>query len=134
MKDTIEAIEGMGPAHVRILRTAGIVTLARLLAEGGEPGGRALLARRTGIDETLILKWVNTSDLYRITGIAGRYVALLQAVGVETVEALGGADAETLVERMRLTNARQRYVLTVPASEQVAAWIELACQRVPVVT
>jgi len=53
--------------------------------EGVGPAYHASPAKTDGISEALILKWVHHADLFRIRGVAGQYVELLEAAGVDTV-------------------------------------------------
>jgi hypothetical protein len=55
-----------GPKYADMLKQTGIGNTGQPLAAGAGPQGRKLLAERSGIDESLILKWVNMSDLFRI--------------------------------------------------------------------
>jgi hypothetical protein len=65
----IEDVEGIGPTYGEKLRAAGVGNTDQLLSAGKTKKGRAELAQKTGISESLILKWVNMVDLYRIKGI-----------------------------------------------------------------
>ena len=69
----IEDVEGIGPAYGEKLRTAGVTNTDQLLTAGKTKKGRAELAQKTGISETLILKWVNMVDLYRIKGVGSEF-------------------------------------------------------------
>ena len=57
-----------------------------MLEAGKTKKDRTELAKKTGISETLILKWVNMVDLYRIKGIGAEFSELLEASGVDTVK------------------------------------------------
>ena len=88
-KYKIEEIEGIGKVHGPKLQAAGIKTVAGLLAGGQTPKGRKELAEATGIDGTLILKWVNMADLFRgVKGIGPEYSELLEKAGIDTIKEL----------------------------------------------
>ncbi len=74
-------IEGIGPVYKKKLKAAGIATTEKLLEVGGTPKGRKELAEKAGIDETLILEWVNLADLFRIKGVGSEYSDLLEEAG-----------------------------------------------------
>ena len=59
-------IEGIGPIYARMLKKAGISTTKVLLEQGSTPKGRKSIAEKTGISESLVLKWVNHVELFRI--------------------------------------------------------------------
>ncbi len=87
-------IEGIGPVYADKLQKAGVATVEALLDQGSTPAGRKKLVEKTGIGDTLILKWVNHADLFRIKGIAGQYAELLEKSGVDTVVELSRRKAD----------------------------------------
>ena len=134
MKRTISAIEGIGPEYAQMLKAVGVTNTDQLLAEGGERKGRTELAQRCGINEKLILRWVNMSDLFRIKGIAGQWAELLEAAGVDTVKELRTRDAGNLAEKMREINNQKRLVRQVPSAAQVRSWVDQAKKLRPAVS
>ena len=134
MSMNIESIEGIGPKYADMLKGAGIANTGQLLTAGAEPLGRKVLAERAGINESLILKWVNMSDLFRIKGVAGQYAELLEAAGVDTVKELRNRNAENLAEKMQEVNRAKRVVRQVPSAKVVAGWIEQAKTLAPAIS
>jgi hypothetical protein len=49
-----------------------------LLKNGASEKGRKEIAAASGIDQTLVLGWVNRADLYRIKGVGKQYSDLLE--------------------------------------------------------
>ena len=82
-------IEGIGPQYAEKLKTIGVTTTDVLLEKGATKKGRTQIADLSGINEKLILKCVNHSDVFRVEGVSGQYAELLEAAGVATVEGLG---------------------------------------------
>ena len=119
-------VEGIGPLYAAKLETAGLKTTDDLLESGAKPKGREDLAAATGIAHTLILKWVNRVDLYRINGIGSEYSDLLEVAGVDTVPALAQRNAANLTETLAEANASRNLVRRLPTLEMVADWIEQA--------
>lgn len=119
-------IEGIGPAYQASLAKAGVQTVEALLEKGATRKGRAELAKTSGISETLILKWVNHADLFRVRGVAGQYAELLEAAGVDTVTELARRKAENLQTAMAKVNGEKKLVRVVPEPSQIAKWIEEA--------
>lgn len=119
-------IEGIEPAHAAKLAEAGLRTIDDLLAAGGTALGRADLAVRTGIDQHLILEWVNRADLYRIEGVGSVYTRLLEAAGVDSVGELAERNATDLQAKLFELNERRNLVHLVPREAQVVRWIEQA--------
>jgi predicted flap endonuclease-1-like 5' DNA nuclease len=119
-------IEGIGPVYAQKLREAGIRTSDALLEAGGTRNGRKKLAEAAGIDETLILEWVNHADLYRIKGVAEEYSDLLEEAGVDTVPELAQRNPQNLYEKMQAVNEEKELVRRLPSQRQVVDWVEQA--------
>jgi predicted flap endonuclease-1-like 5' DNA nuclease len=102
-------LEGVGPIYAQKLKNAGISTTNTLLEIGASPRGRKQLAEKSGIDETLILQWVNHADLYRIKGVGSEYSDLLEAAGVDTVVELSNRNAANLYQKLVETNEKKNW-------------------------
>ncbi|MDD2352218.1 MAG: DUF4332 domain-containing protein [Candidatus Caldatribacteriota bacterium] len=125
---TITAIEGVGEVNAEKLKKAGISSVEKLLKMGAEPGGRREIAAKTGINEKVILKWVNFADLFRIKGISTQYSELLEAAGVDTVVELSKRVPENLQKKMEEVNEEKNLVRRVPVLKEVQKWTEQAKQ------
>ncbi len=133
MSRRIQDIEGIGSKYEEMLGQAGISYTDQLLARGGTAKGRGEIAEQSGISETLILKWVNMADLFRVKGVAGQYAELLEAAGVDTVKELRNRNADNLAVKMREINKEKDLVRTVPGLKSVESWIEQARKLDPAV-
>jgi predicted flap endonuclease-1-like 5' DNA nuclease len=122
----LKDIEGIGASYAEKLDKAGLATTDALLSAGSAPKGRADLAATTGISETLILRWVNMSDLFRIKGVGEQYSDLLEAAGVDTVVELAQRKPENLQARMTEVNEERKMVRRVPTLSEVSDWVEQA--------
>ena len=122
----IEDVEGIGPAYGEKLRAAGISNTDQLLVAGKTKKGRVELAEKTGISESLILKWVNMVDLYRVKGIGSEFSELLEASGVDTVKELKHRVPANLAQKMIEVNTQKKLTRRVPTQAVVAEWIEQA--------
>ena len=71
----------------------------------------------------MILTWVNHSDLFRITGVAGEYAELLEASGVDTVPELAQRNAANLQAKMAEVNEEKKLVRRVPSESEVESWV-----------
>jgi len=116
-------VEGIGDVYAAKLQAAGIQTTEALLEAGKTPEGRKDLAEKAGIGETLILKWVNRVDMFRIKGVSEEYADLLEAAGVDTVPDLAPRNAENLYATLGQVNAQKNLVRRMPGQSQVADWI-----------
>lgn len=119
----IEDIEGVGPAYAAKLTEAGVTSVEALLASGATSGGRDQLVEKTGIPGTLVLKWVNHADLFRIKGVAGQYAELLEAAGVDTVPELAQRNAANLADRLAEVNAEKKLAGRTPSPADLEGWI-----------
>lgn len=121
-------IEGIGEKYAAKLQEAGIRTVEALLEKGATPQGRIKLCSQTGIEDGLILQWVNHADLYRIKGVGAEFSDLLEAAGVDTVVELARRNAENLVQKLAEVNQEKKLVRRLPVLSQVQGWVEQAKQ------
>ena len=119
-------VEGIGPVYAEQLGAVGVKTTDDLLERGAKPKGREDLEAATGIGHTLILKWVNRVDLYRVNGIGSEYSDLLEVAGVDTVPELAQRNAANLTETLAEANASRNLVRRLPTLGMVTDWIEQA--------
>jgi len=124
----LTTVEGIGDVYAQKLKSAGVTTTEALLDQGSTPKGRKSIAEKAGISETLILKWVNHVDLFRINGVGEEYADLLELAGVDTVVELAQRKAENLLQKMDAANQQKKLVRRMPTQDQVKAWIEQAKQ------
>ena len=130
---SIDAIEGIGHKDATSMRKARIRTVEALLKNGATRKGRRDIAAATGIDEKLILEWVNRADLMRVRGVGEEYSDLLEAAGVDTVKELRRRNPSNLLASMVGVNAKQRLVRRLPTEAMVERWVDHACELDPVV-
>jgi len=123
--------EGIGEVYARKLRDAGILSTKSLLERGLTPEGRKEIAERTGIRESLILRWVRQISLSRIKGVGDEYAELLVAAGLSTVEKLVQQDPESLYKDLTELNQERGLVRRLPTQTQIESWIVQA-QNLPV--
>jgi len=134
-KQKIEDIEGIGSTYGERMRKAGITTVEKLLEKGRDRKGRKTLAEVTGIDASLILKWVNMADLYRVRWIGSEYAELLEKAGVDTVKELRNRNPANLYKKLVEANTTGRpLVRQLPGLKRVEAWVKHAKELAPVVT
>lgn len=119
-------VEGIGKDYTEKLKGAGIDTTDELLEAGKTPEMREELAEKTGISKTLILEWVNLSDLERIKGVSEEYADLLEEAGVDTVAELAKRVPENLAAKIVEVNEEKKLVRQVPSESQVADWVAQA--------
>jgi len=130
----ISDIEGIGGKYAEKLKTAGVKSVNALLEKGATKKGRKELAEKAGIDETLLLKWVNMADLYRVKGIGSEYSELLERSGVDTVKELKNRKADNLLAKMIEVNEQKKLVRQAPGLKTVQKWIDEAKKLEPKVT
>jgi predicted flap endonuclease-1-like 5' DNA nuclease len=127
-------IEGIGPAYAAKLAKAGLRSVEALLKAGASAKGRKDIAALSGIDQTLVLEWVNRADLYRIKGVGRQYSDLLEKAGVDTVVELSKRVAGNLYKKMVEVNQAKNLVNGMPGAKQVESWIAQAKKMPRVVT
>lgn len=134
MAKSIEALEGVGPVFGKKLRDIGCHSPAKLLKDGASRKGRRMIAERSGLSDSLVLRCVNMADLFRIKGVATQYAELLEAAGVDTIKELRNRNPANLAQAIREANAKKRLVRQVPSEKMVTDWIQQAKSLPPLVT
>ena len=129
----IDDIEGIGPSYAEKLQAAGISNTDQLLSTCCTKGGRKQTAETTGISESLILKWANMADLYRVKGVGSEYAELLECAGVDTVKELATRNADNLAAKMAEVNEEKKLTRRVPTPDNVKDWVEQAKQLPPTI-
>jgi predicted flap endonuclease-1-like 5' DNA nuclease len=122
----VEKIEGVGPKYAAKLDKVGIRNTKQLLDKASTRKGRKDLAETSGIDETLILKWANMSDLMRIKGVGEEFSELLEIAGVDTIKELAKRRADNLHKAMIEANGKRKLVRQLPGLAQVENWVSQA--------
>jgi len=125
-----ENIEGIGQKYAGSLRKAGIGSSKSLLKKGSTPRGREEISRKSGINKTLILEWVNHVDLFRIKGVGQEYADLLEEAGVDTIPELAQRNANNLYTKILETNKAKHLVRRPPSRKMVHDWVNQA-QEMP---
>jgi len=119
-------IQGIGFRYDQKFADIGVKSVEQFLALGATRKGRAELALKTGIPDTLILKWINHADLIRIKGIGGDYAELLEAAGVDSVPELAQRKGEMLFKTMVELNTAKKMVRKIPSEASVISWVTQA--------
>ena len=127
-------IEGVGESYAQKLREADVTTTKTLLELGTTPKGRKNIAAKSGLSDSLISKWVNHVDLYRVKGIGSEYAELLEISGVDTVVELAQRNPVNLHAKMLSINLDKKLVRKPPSKSQVKNWVEQAKQLPRVIT
>ena len=122
----VAAVRTLDPADAERLYQAGVTKAQGLLARGASRPGRNELSKETGIDASVILKWVNDLDLKRIKGIGVKYSDLLESSGVDTVVELAQRNAVNLYKKIVEVNEAENIVEALPSEEEIADWVDQA--------
>ena len=130
----ISDIEGIGPAFANKLAKAGVRSVEGLLKAGAAPRGRKQIAQESGLDEKLVLGWVNRADLYRIKGVGAQFSDLLEKAGVDTVVELSKRLPANLYSKMVEVNQAKNLVNGMPGLHRVEGWVAQAKKLPRVVT
>jgi len=132
---SIASIEGIEPALAKALRKAGIRSTAQLLTKAGHAADRHKLAARTGVDEGLLLRWVQRADLMRAKGVGEEFSDLLLHAGVAGIDDLARSTPNELYAAcLAVTSRNARIVRRPPSETEVAGWVDHATTLEPAVT
>lgn len=124
-------IEGIGDVYAAKLNEVGVITTDNLLESCATRAGRKKMAEATGISDSLILRWTNHADLFRIKGVAGQFAELLEAAGVDTVKELRNRVPANLQTKMEEVNAQKNLVRRVPSVKEVEKMVAQAKEMEP---
>jgi predicted flap endonuclease-1-like 5' DNA nuclease len=130
----IDDVEGIGPAYAAKLVAADVKTVEHLLEVGATPKGRKDLAAKTGISDTMLLKWINRADLSRLKGVGSEYADLLEIAGVDTIPELSNRKPDNLLAKMTEVNESKKLVRKLPTLTQVEDWVKQAKALPKVIT
>lgn len=121
-----EEIKGITAKAVETLKAEGIGDFEEFLKAGATPSGRASLAKKLGVDNKVVLEWVNRADLARVKGIGNVYADLLEEAGVDTVKELAGRVPANLAAKILEINAQKKLTSRPPTAEMVEDWVAQA--------
>ena len=116
------------------LENAGITSLENLLEVCCEKKSRKDIAEKSGINEKLVLNWVNRADLSRIKGVSTQYADLLECAGIDTVPELAQRNAINLQAKMAEVNEEKNLIRQVPSASQVEDWVAQAKELPRIIT
>lgn len=122
----LSKLEGISAKFRQLLLQAGVEDQQQLLIYGKDKAARQSLAKKTGINPKLILKWVQHADLARINGVGEEYAELLQQSGVNSVTALAQYTPDKLFQLLTDFNEQTKLVKIMPPPTKIQTWIEQA--------
>ncbi|HNS11059.1 MAG TPA: DUF4332 domain-containing protein [Bacteroidia bacterium] len=130
----IQDFRGIGMMYGEKFMNIGILMLSDLLNKGKTAEGRRELASRSGIEESLILKWVNQADLTRINGVGPVFSELLEASVVNTVNELKMRNPESLINKLVEVNNKKQIANALPTPHQVEKFVNEAKELEPMIS
>jgi len=130
----IQEFKGIGMMYGEKFTNIGVMMLSDLLNKGKTLEGRRDLALKSGIEESLILKWVNQADLTRINGVGPVFSELLEASGVDTVNELKMRNPENLINKLVEVNNMKNIAQSLPTPHQIEKFVSEAKELEPMVT
>jgi predicted flap endonuclease-1-like 5' DNA nuclease len=116
----LDAIDGIGPGYAARLARAGVVSTRSLVERCRTTEATERLAEQADVPVALLEKWAASADLTRIDGIGPETMALLNRIGIATIEALAAADPEDL--RERAADLGPGPMAAVPTVPTLAGW------------
>ena len=128
------AVRSLDQEQAEKLYAGAVQNLDNLLEKGATPQGRKAIADEVGVDESLVLKWVNELDLARVNGIGPKYAELLKEAGVDTVPELAQRNPQNLSLKLAEVNAGSKIVQDSPSETQIASWVAQAKELPRVIT
>lgn len=133
-KGDLSQVEGIGNHYLGKLNAINLYWMSELLDQGKTKKGRVEIAEKSGLNETLILRWVNHIDLMRVKGVDPDFAELLEAAGVDSVPELARRNAENLTAKTTEVNKAKHLANREPTLQEVSSWIQQAKELPRVVT
>lgn len=130
MARRVADIKGLTAAARRTLEQAGITTIGSLLEETSTDRLHRSLARKLGVEESVLTDWVNRADLMRIKGIGMQFANLLESCGVASCRELRQRNSDNLLATLTTVNEKDALVSRLPTLAQVREWIARADELV----
>jgi predicted RecB family nuclease len=131
MPSSISDLDGLAPDFAIKMKKVGIRTTEKLLETAKSLKGRQMLAEKTAIAETQLLRIANLIDRMRIKGVGQDYAELLEAAGVSTIRELRYRHPGRLADAMAKANVERKLVRVLPSQQTVGRWIDHA-KKLPV--
>jgi len=125
----LEKVKGIDLKLAKSLQGAGVKDEAALLKikQADIPG----LAKKAGVSEKDLDKWVELADLMRIKGVGTQYAEALNSIGVDSVKEFRTRNAENLLKKMEeYIKAHPKDLQKLPTIKQMNKWIDHA-KRLP---
>ena len=126
MADKIGEIKGLDASHQQKLETEGIHTTDDLLKATATAQERSALAKKIGVEGSLMTEWINRADLMRLKGVGTEMANLLEECGVDSCKELQHRKADNLQPKLKETNDTKKITHHAPTLAQVDEWIHEA--------
>jgi len=115
----------IGEAYAKQLKENEIVSFCDLILKADTSSAREALAKKLGINTTLLQRWVHLADIMRIVGNTQK-VNLLEEAGVGTLDALKSSDPCELANLLNQINKAMSLVSQTPSIETIQQWVQEA--------
>ena len=126
MADKIGEIKGLDASHQQKLETEGIHTTDDLLKATATSQERSALAKKIGVEGSLMTEWINRADLMRLKGVGTEMANLLEECGVDSCKELQHRKADNLQLKLKETNDAKKITHHAPTLAHVEEWIHEA--------
>lgn len=122
----ISEMQGVGLNQVHRFHELGIDYQEQLLKCCRTQVKRRQLARKSGIESRLILKWASRVELAKIHRLSEECIALLELCGITTLSELAHRRYDNLYHQLKDVNQNLPLVERLPSVSLVKSWIEAA--------
>lgn len=126
MNYPITELDNITPGIAEKLKLNKIRTTMRLLEQAKTPKKRLLLAKRTGVPVSQILRCTTMADRLRVKGIGRDNAQILETAGVKTVQDLRYRNPDNLAEALAKALRSDKNKRALPSAKMIARWIENA--------
>lgn len=117
---------GVDPVQVERLAAVGVKQSRQFYERAASKAGRAELAQQSGVPVSLLLEWVQLSDLVRAGWVGPIFARIIYEAGVRTIGALSEEEPEALYARLCAVNDERGYTKGSFSVKDIASCIEIA--------
>ena len=127
----LEKIEGVDAHLNEQFRSMQMRTTHDLLDQCHSAEARTTVARRLGIEESVLGPLASRSDLMRVPGLRPQFASLLYTFGIHSIQELIQQDSQMLAAQIGTSTATTNPALPLPIPSTIAGWIEYARSLAP---
>jgi hypothetical protein len=115
-------VKGVSPDHASKLLAAGVENTDEMMRVWNDPGLRASVCSKCGIDEAQLTRLVSIARMARMKGVGPKYAELLVTAGITGRRSLSTYTSSTLQKRLAEVSAATNRPGPIPSLTEIDSW------------